>query len=182
MSRSFFRKTAFALAISFTPALCVAQDVFGTLTATIDGAERTWFLTSDNGQSQSHGLTISVANMQSFNLWGQPTEDTIAETKDSLLLGFGVMTVGGNTIPLNASLTYLADGWASGWLANEEEQTVLTLTTLEEVEGGLLVEGRFASTTHYSDNLVSSQVDPSQAKQIDGHFSATLPEALLKDQ
>jgi len=182
MSHFMFRDIALAAALFLAPTFCYAQDVFGTLTATIEGAERSWFLTSDGGQSQSHGLKIAVANMQSFSLWGQPTADTVAEAKDSLLLKFDIMAVGGTTMPLNVSLTYLADGWASGWLANEEGQTVFTLSTLEEVDGGLLVEGSFASTAYYSDNLVSGQVDPSQTMQIDGNFSATLPEALLQDQ
>ncbi|KEO60695.1 hypothetical protein [Thioclava indica] len=177
-----FRHIALTAALFFAPTLCVAQDVFGTLTATIDGTERSWFLTSDGEQSQSHALTIAVANTQSFSLWGQPTADTVAEAKDSLLLQFDIMAVGGNTVPLNVTLTYLADGWASGWLANEADQTVFSLSTFKEVDGGLLVEGSFASTAYYSDKLVSGQVDPSQTKQINGRFSATLPEALLKVQ
>ena len=92
------------------------------------------------------------------------------------------MSVGGKTVPLNVSLTYLADGWASGWLADEGEQTALSLTTLEEVDGGLLLEGRFSSIAYYSNNLMTGQVDPSQKMQIDGTFSANLPETLLKDQ
>jgi hypothetical protein len=180
MSHLWFRQSALAAALFFAPTLCAAQDVFGTLTATIDGTERSWFLTADG--EQSHGMTIAVANMQSFSLWGQPTADTLAEAKDSLLLKFDIMAVGSTAMPLNVSLTYLADGWASGWLANEEGQTTFTLSTLEEVDGGVLIEGSFASTTYYSDNLVSSQIDPSQTMQIDGSFSATLPEALLQDQ
>jgi len=182
MSHLWFRQSALAAALFFAPTFCAAQEVFGTLTATIEGTERSWFLTADGEQSQSHGLSIAVANMQSFGLWGQPTADTVAETKDSLLLKFDIMKVGSTTMPLNVSLTYLADGWTSGWLANEEGQTTFTLSTLEAVNGGVLMEGSFASTAYYSDNLVSSQVDPSQTMQIDGSFSATLPEALLQDQ
>lgn len=182
MSHLMFRDIALTAALFFAPTCCYAQDVIGTLTATIEGTERSWFLTSNGGQSQSHGLNIAVANMQSFSLWGQPTADTVAETKDSLLLKFDVMAVGGNTVPLNVSLTYLADGWASGWLANEGDQTVFTLSTLQEVDGGLFLEGVFASTSYYSDNLVSGRGDPLQTMQIDGTFSAILPETLLKDQ
>jgi hypothetical protein len=182
MSYFTLRDIALAAVLFSAPSYCYAQDVFGTLTATVEGAERRWFLTADGEQSQSQRLTIAVANLQSFSLWGQPTADTVSEAKDSLLLKFDIMAVGGNIMPLNVSLTYLADGWASGWLASEENQTVFTLSTLEEVDGGIFLEGSFASTAYYSDNLVSGQVDPSQTMQIDGRFSATLPEALLKNQ
>jgi hypothetical protein len=182
MSHLVLRHIALTTAFSFLPTLCVAQDVFGTMTATIENTERNWYLTADGEQSQSHGLKIAAANLQSFSLWGQPTEETVAEAKDSLLLKFDIMAVGGNTVPLNVSLTYLADGWASGWLAEEGGQTVFSLSTFEQVEGGLLLEGTFASTTYYSDNLVSGQIETSQTMQIAGTFRAILPEALLKDQ
>ncbi|CUH64863.1 hypothetical protein TG4357_01541 [Thalassovita gelatinovora] len=182
MFLSRYRNTALALALSLMPTFSVAQDAFGTLTARLDGVERTWFLTALEEESQSFGMTVTAASMKSFSLWGQPTAETVAEVKDSLLLGFDVMTVGGSKIPLNVSLTYLADGWKSGWLANEEDQIVFSLTTLEEVGGGLFVEGSFTAAAHYSDTLVSGQVDPSQTMQIEGSFSATLPKALLKDQ
>ncbi|MDX2482536.1 MAG: hypothetical protein QNK42_02615 [Pseudodonghicola sp.] len=170
------------MAISLTPTFCYAQDVFGTLNASLDGVERTWFLTSQDTESHSFGMTVAIANMQSFSLWGQPTDKTVNDVKDSLLLGFDVMSVGSNTIPLNMSLTYLADGWKSGWLANEADQIVFSLTTLEKLDDGILVEGNFAAATNYSDALSSGQVDPSRTMQINGSFSATLPNYLLKER
>ncbi len=182
MLRSMNRNAALALALSLMPTFCVAQDVFGTLNASLDGVERTWFLTSQDTESQSFGLKIAIANMQTFNLWGQSTDETLSEVKDSLLLGFDVMSVGGNTIPLNVSLTYLADGWKSGWVSNEADQIVFSLTTLEEKENGILVEGNFTTAANYSDALASGQVDPSRTMQINGSFSATLPKSLIKKQ
>ncbi|MCI2394389.1 hypothetical protein [Aliiroseovarius sediminis] len=182
MTRSLYRNTALALALLLIPTISVAQDAFGTLTARLDGAERTWFLTSQGAESKSFGLTIAVANMKSFTLWGQPTTETTAEMKDSFLLGFDVMTVGDTVIPLNVSLTYLADGWKSGWLANEEDQIVFSLTTLEEVDDGLFVEGTFSAAAYYSEALTRGEVDPSRTMQVDGSFTATLPNALLTEQ
>ncbi|WP_417809039.1 hypothetical protein [Thioclava sp.] len=182
MSRSMVCNAAFAMAISLTPTVCHAQDVFGTLNASLDGVERTWFLTSQDTESQSFGMTVAIANMQSFSLWGQPTDKTVNDVKDSLLLGFDVMSVGGNAMPLNVSLTYLADGWKSGWLANEADQIVFSLKTLEKVENGILLEGNFSTTANYSDALSSGQVDPLRTMQINGSFSATLPNSLLKKQ
>jgi hypothetical protein len=182
MLRTLYRGTALAMAVSLMPTFSVAQDTFGTLTARLDGVERVWFLTASGEESQSFGMTIAAAQLKSFSLWGQPTAETLAEVKDSLLLGFSVMDVGGSKIPLNVSLTYLADGWKSGWMANEEGQVVFSLTTLDEVEEGLFVEGSFTTAAHYSDALASGQADPSQTMQIEGSFSATLPKALLKTQ
>ena len=180
--RATFRKTALAAAICVAPTFCFAQEVFGTLNASLDGVERTWFLTTHETDSQSFGMTMAMANLQSFSLWGQPTDETVNEIEDSLLLSFDVMTVGDNIVPLNASLTYLADGWKSGWLSNEADQIALTLTKFEEQDDGFLVEGDFTAVANYSDALSSGQFDPSQTMQINGTFSASLPNFIIKTQ
>jgi hypothetical protein len=70
MSFSVYHKAALAAAISLAPTFCFAQDVFGTLNASLDGTEQTWFLTTQDSESQSLGMTIAIANFQSFSFWG----------------------------------------------------------------------------------------------------------------
>lgn len=181
MSFSVYSKAAFVAAISFAPTFCFAQDVFGTLNASLGGTEQTWFLTTQGTESQSFGLTIAIANMQSFSLWGQQTDETVNKIEGSLLLSFDVMSVGDNIIPVNASLIYLVDGWKSGWMSNDANPIVFSLTTVEERDDGVFVEGSFEAVANYSDALSSGQVDPSQAMQINGGFSAVLPSFLMKE-
>ncbi len=182
MSQSIFRNAALATAVFLTPTLCFGQDVFGTIDASLDGAERTWFLTAEGAESQSFGLTMAIANLQSFSFWGQPTEKTIKSLDDTLLLSFDVMSVADQVIPLNVSLTFLADGWKSGWLANEPDQIVFSLTTLEKTEDALRVEGNYAATANYSDALSRGAVDASRTMQINGSFSAVLPNTIIQNR
>jgi hypothetical protein len=113
---------------------------------------------------------------------GQPTDETVNEVEGSLLLTFDVMSVGDSIIPVNASLIYLADGWRSGWLSNEADQIVFSLETLEESDDGVVVEGSFTAVANYSEALSSGQVDLSRTMQINGRFSAALPNFLIQEQ
>jgi hypothetical protein len=182
MSQPNFRTAAFATALLLTPTLCFGQDVLGTLNASLDGAERTWFLTAEGAESQSFGMTMAIANLQSFSLWGQPTEKTVNTLNDTLLLKFDVMSVADQVIPLNVSLTFLADGWKSGWLAGEADKITFTLTTLEKAEDGVRVEGNYAATASFSEALSSGEVDASRTMQINGSFSATLPNSIIQER
>lgn len=182
MTRSILRTATFAMAFFLTPALGFAQDVIGTLNASLDGTERTWFLTAQGDESQTLGLTIPVANLQSFSLWGLPSDKTVKSFDDTLLLQFDVMSVGGQVIPLNVSLTFLADGWKSGWLADEADKINFTLTKLEKDEDGVRLEGSYEATANYSEALSRGEVDASRTMQINGNFSAALPNTILQER
>jgi hypothetical protein len=181
-----FRNAVFAAALSLTPTLSFAQEVFGNITANLDGEERTWFLTAQDNESQSFGLSIAVANMQSFQLWGQPSEDSAQIFEDSLLFTFDIMSVAGQLIPLNAEVIFLADGWKSGWIAGESydeaNDIVLSLTTLEKRDDGVFIEGSFEAAAHYREPLSSGEIDPSRTLQINGSFSAVFPAYILEKQ
>jgi hypothetical protein len=181
MSFLFFRKAVFVFALLITPTISFAQEVFGTINATFEGEERTWFLTSQDSGSQSFGLSMAFANLQTFSLSGQSSSETVSEVNESLLLRFKVMSVGKQVIPLNISVTYLADGWKSGWLANEESGIVFSLTTLEKQGDSVFVEGSFSAVASYSENLIRGEIDVSRTMQIDGNFTATLPPYVLEE-
>ena len=184
MSLSIFRAAVFTTALFLPPLAAQAQEVFGTLDATLDGSARSWVLTGQDGDSQSFGLSIAIANMQSFTLWGKPEAESVSPDKDTLLLSFDVMSVGDQTVVLNASVIFLADGWASGWIGSEAEgdQVKVSLTTLEKTDTGLHIAGSFTATTGYAEPLAGATPDPSRPMQIDGSFNATLPEYALTEQ
>jgi hypothetical protein len=182
MSFSKIHTAIFAAALSLASTISVAQDVIGTITASLDGEERVWFLTMQDTESQTFGLTIAIANLQSFSLWGQPDAQSVQVFKDSLLLSFEVMSVANQVMPVNVSVIYLAEGWQSGWLADDAEKITFSLTTLEKTEEGVVVAGSFDAAANYSEPLAGGDVDASRTMQIIGTFTATLPPALLQDQ
>jgi hypothetical protein len=180
MARSIFRSTILAASLFFAPVTSFAQEVFGTLEASLDGAARSWFLTVKDADSQSFALSIPSAGLQAFSLWGVTDAQNLVEEKQSLLVSFDVMTVGGQLMPLNASVMYLSDGWRSGWLADEEDTVNFSLTALKNDDSGVLVEGRFEATAGYSELLSSGESDRSRTMQINGSFKAVLPPSILQ--
>lgn len=177
-----FRNVVFAVSLLITPGISFAQEVFGTITASFEGEERKWFLTSQDDGSQTLGVLVAVANLQSFTLSGQSSAETVAQINESLLLKFDVMTMGKQVIPLNVSLKYLADGWKSGWLADEDSGIVFSLATLEKQGDGVYLEGSFSAVAEYSENLISGQTDAARTMQIDGSFNGLLPPYVLQER
>ena len=176
------RTAILAAALCVAPGLSVAQDVIGTITASLDGAERTWVLTLDGEESQSFGLTIGAANLQSYSLWGLPDAQSGPSIEDTLLFTFDIMTVGDQVMPVNASVIYLAEGWTSGWSADEPETVTFSLTTLEKTEAGVVMAGSFDAATKYSKPLAGGEVDPARPMQITGTFSATMPAFMIEEK
>jgi hypothetical protein len=185
MSLQIVRSAAFAAAILFAPTASFAQETFGTITASINGQARTWFLTTQDNESQSFGFMFSAANLQSFSLWGQPTDETVTSLKDTLLFTFDVMSVGDQLIPLETTLTYLENGWTSGWHASKSSEPAtmdFSLTTFEKSDDGIFVEGTFEAATGFREPLSSGEIDLSRTLQMNGTFSATLPPFLFEEK
>lgn len=175
MPFSILRTAAVVAALSLAPAVCTAQEVFGTIKASLDGAERTWFLTAQDDESQSFVLKVAAVHLQSFSLWGVPDEQSVQVIDDSFLLTFDIMSVGDQMIVADASVIYLADGWSSGWIADEPEQIAVSLKTLEKREDGVFVEGSFTATANFSAPLAGGEVDTSRPMAIEGAFTALMP-------
>lgn len=181
MTFSILRSATFAAAISFAGTASFAQEVLGTIDASLDGVERTWFLTLEDTDSQTFGMTMSIANLQSFSLWGQPDAETVSTFDDTLLLSFDIMTVAEQVMVANVSVTYLVDGWTVGWMADEAEAVEFTLTTLEQTDEGIVLVGSFEATANYSEQLSAREMDMSRVMQINGSFTATLPPFLIEE-
>lgn len=167
----------FAICATTLAALPAMADTLGTITATMDGEERTWFITAEDGESQS-SFVQPMAGMlmgSSFILWGVPDEDTVATMKDVLMLDATLMRGAGGMIPVNPTTRYLVGGFKDQWVAEEEGQTEMTLTTIEPIDGGLHVAGTFTATANYTQDMTGQEVDRSKIKVISGSFDVTLP-------
>lgn len=163
-----------AATLAAQPALA---ETLGTITATMDGEERTWFITADGGESQS-SLVQPMAGMlmgSSIILWGVPDEDIVATTKDVLTLDATLMRGAGGMMPVNPQARYLVTGFNDQWIAVDEGQTEMTLTAVEPVGDGLHVAGTFTATANYTQDMTDQDVDRSKTKVISGSFDVTLP-------
>lgn len=166
-----------ALCATILAAHPAMADTLGTITATMDGKERTWFITAEDGESQS-SFVQPMAGMltgSSFILWGVPDEGIVATMKDVLMLDATLMRGAGGMMPVTPTARYLVTGFKDQWIAVDEGQTEMTLTTIEPIDGGLHVAGTFTATANYTEDMREQDVDRSKSKVIRGSFDVTLP-------
>ena len=164
-------------AVASLAALPARAETLGTITATIDGAERTWFVTAEGGESQSSFIQpmAGMLNMSSFILWGNPKEDVLATNKDVLMLSATLVRGAGGMMPVTPETRYLVNGFKDQWIAVDEGLTEMDLTTIEPVDGGLHVAGTFTAQANYTQDMMEQDVDRSKTKVITGRFDVTLP-------
>ncbi|MGC9369090.1 MAG: hypothetical protein ACP5DX_06070 [Paracoccaceae bacterium] len=166
--------TGLALALFLVPAGATAQDLLGTIEATVDGQARTWYLTAQDGESQSDFAQI-MRGMNAVSLFGHPTDDSITAVKGALLIDFSLITLGGTPSVADATLQYLEDGYGGGYLATTDGATQVSLDAVEVKDDTLHIEGHFAATAAYSDDIMRQTTDDSRTITLNGSFRATVP-------
>ena len=164
-----------ALVLSLLPACAMAADQLGSITATVDGAEHTWFLTAEGGESQSNATPV-MNGLTSVQLWGHATADSATSVKGALLIDFSLITLGGTPSVADATLQYLVDGYKGGYLATDDDSVQITVTTAEPQDKALHIAGSFTATAAYSDQPMLQLTDDSRQMQITGNFDARLPQ------
>ena len=153
-----------ALAILGLSASAAYADTLGTITATWDGEERTWFITSMDGESQS-SHTDAARVVDGFTLWGNPQESDLAATKGVVSLEFSVTAGPHGKQAIGSSLYYLDSGYSDMWDASADGQTEVTLETFDKTDTAVHVTGSFHATP----------AKAGETREIDGVFDVTFP-------
>ena len=166
------RRALFVLALF--PSFALAGESLGTLTATIDGTEMTWFLTAEAGASQSAAAPVPGLTAIDISLWGNPEEGQLAELKGALLLDFMAMNAAGPQA-LQPEVQWLENGYAGAFVALEEGAASVTLTALEIGEASVTLSGTFEALAGFTDDVATMATDPARTKSIVGSFEASLP-------
>mgnify|MGYP001818386064 CR=1 FL=1 len=171
------RRPAILCALFAAFSVPALAETIGTITATVDGQEKTWYVTAADGESQSSWVQPmpGMLSMSSFSLWGNPSEEEIASVKDVLAIGFTVVRGRGGMTPANPEVQYLVTGFDDQWVATGEGATDLTISELERAGEGVRVAGSFTAHAHYTSDGARLELDRSRGKTISGSFQATLP-------
>lgn len=169
-----FRFVLGLTALSLIPGLALAQDNIGTITASVDGTEMTWYITAEDGESQSGALATMGVPTTDISLWGNPDAGKLAMLTGALVIDFLAMTAGG-PVAVAPELQYLEDGYTGAWIALSDDTVTVTLTALEQSDSTVHVAGDFEATAAFTDDMATMTTDPTRTKHIAGHFEATLP-------
>ncbi len=150
-----------------------AQDVVGTITGTVIEQATTWQMLS--GGDDKPGLWLPMGGgMNLITLFADPLDPPAPNGGGDLHLSFGVMKAGDQTIFFNVEVSYFSPTSNDFFTAPADEGTVLTLTSMEEGDGGIKVQGEFSTTVFLMTDTTTGKVDRDQAIAITGQFDSFL--------
>jgi hypothetical protein len=163
------RTLAALISLSFGTA--ATAETLGRITASIDGgAEKTWFVTSIDGQTQSSWIQAipGSLNMSSASLWGEPNEDRVGSQNEALLLDVYLARQPGGMAGLG-TVTYLETGFRDYW-STEENAVAVTIGDLSAEGDVLTISGSFEAEPTLRVDSSGAPADPPQSKSITGTF------------
>lgn len=161
-------------ALMLLPGLATAQDLLGTISASVDGTEMSWYLTAEGGESQSGARATMGVPMVDISLWGNPAPDQLATLKGALVIDFKAVTTGGARA-MTPEIQYLEDGYAGAWIALTDDVVSVSLTSFDKTDSAVTLAGSFEATAAFTDDMATMQTDPTRTRVITGSFEATLP-------
>ncbi|GKY86790.1 hypothetical protein [Sinisalibacter aestuarii] len=161
-----------ALTFALAPLAANAEQI-GTVTATVDGAEMTWYLAAENGESQSFAMKAGGIPAYNISVWANPEPDVLAALKGALVLDFIVPAAGG--VAMAPGLQFFENGYSGFWVALDEGEISVALSGFEIAEDTISVSGQFEATAAFTDDSSTLETDPNRTKSFSGAFEATLP-------
>ncbi|WP_116134670.1 hypothetical protein [Tropicimonas sp. IMCC34043] len=153
-----------SLCLSALSLSAASAETLGTIEATWDGADRTWFITSGNGESQS-SVDTTAGVMDSVTLWGNPAETDLAATRDVVELSFVTMRGPTGKIATSGEMRYLLNAYQDFWDASEEGRTEVTLTAYDRSDTALHLAGTFEAKADHA----------GESRDVSGRFDVTFP-------
>jgi hypothetical protein len=150
-------------------------ETLGHITASIDGgAEKTWFVTAVDGQSQSSWVQVMPGslNMSSASLWGNTTEDEVGSVNDALLLNVALVRQPAGMAGLG-TVQYLETGFRNFW-SSEENAATVTIADLSADGDLLTISGSFEAEVTLRLDASGTAADPPQRKSVAGTFEVTV--------
>lgn len=147
----------------------IAQDVTGSITATLTGEERVWFITAMKDKSSSHWSEMGP--LTNVNIWGHATDDSIMGSKDALIIQFSLMN--GEVFPDTLSVMFSDSSVPGNYYASDADMTGLNLSRIKDNDGQLTLNGAFSATMAYAESY-GAPPDRENTRHVQGTFEVTL--------
>lgn len=167
--RSYISMFVLSSFVFLTTTFASAQEVVGTITGTLDGEDRVWFITAMGGNSSSY--RSEMGPITNVTIFGHASDDTIMSAKDALIIDFSLMN--GEVFPDTLSVAFSDSSVEGNYYANNDNVATLTLTRIADENGQLTLEGAFTATMAYGASY-GAPLDPENTRAAEGTFSLTL--------
>lgn len=155
-----------------------AEDADGTITATFNGTERTWYVTSmERGGrhiSQSDWSPM-FASQAEVSLFGH-VSPTSQRSNEALMLSFTLNGSGTSATAMEPSITYLSEGLLNNHSSEHDGGEAVVTVENARIDGPILeISGTFSGTLPF--RSMNQSVDPSTRESIvveNGRFDASV--------
>ncbi|TDE34808.1 hypothetical protein [Antarcticimicrobium sediminis] len=171
-SMSYLCPLAVAAVSLFIATGCAAQTETGTMPVIVDGAD--------------YLLSVSVTNKRAKSGWSEavPSFDQVSVNgflekggaiDMNVYVSFGVLTMNGAQTITDADIILTERGTEGGWMTVDSDDPVVTLTTYEKSDAGVLVEGSFSGAPDYRKSLYKMTDERGAVRTVSGSFSILYP-------
>lgn len=161
-----------------TKAAPQVRDSDGVISAKLDGAERSWYITSAeyDGQlmSQSDWSPL-YASVTGVSLFGHTTPTTALSSTEALLVAFSLHDEGGQWTATGPEITWLSGGLMNNHSSSYDGRAAVTIEAAE-FDGDLLtISGTFSGSLPFKSHKPGGETASAAAVTIeDGRFEGVV--------
>ena len=153
----------------------------GTITATFNGVERTWYITSDTLQgqyvSQSDWSRFGDVGPVHVTLFGHTTPTTVLSSREALMIDFSAWADNAERPLESTGVTYLSEGLTNHHTSDVGDDITIALDSLVFDGDTMQLSGTFSGTLGFRSMSGAEPSDGvSEIAVTDGRFSATIRE------
>lgn len=160
-------RTIIAAICLLIPGGALAQDVIGSITATLDGEPRTWQTLQGSGDASYNTYFESFGAFQSASVTGYVEGGSFNRDVLQIVVGF----MDGDTTPLETTVLFVPERMSRMW-ANIDGEPILTI---DSFDGGQIA-GSLSGRLCFKDGMMA-EPDPETCQTIEGTFDTVLPPA-----
>lgn len=161
-------RTALAAACLLIPIGAVAQDVIGSIAATLDGEARTWQTLDGSGSDTSYNTYLDdFGGFQSASITGYVEGAPFNRDVLQIVVGF----MGGDSTPIETTVLFVPERMSQMW-ANIDGEPILTIDSFD----GTQIAGSLSGRLCFKDGMMA-EPDPETCQTIEGTFDTVLPPA-----
>lgn len=137
----------------------------GVITATFNGTERTWYITSAErgGQyiSQSDWSSL-FADQSNVSIMGHVSSSWPFQSREAIMIGFTLQGTGENPSVGDASITYLSGGITNNHSSSHDGNANISVTTASIDGDTLTISGSFSGTLPFKSMSGDADVESTE--------------------
>lgn len=155
-----------------------ARDADGVISARLDGAERTWYITSADydgklmSQSDWSPLYGSVTGV---SLFGHTTPTTALSSTEALLVAFSLVEADGQWTASDPEITWLSGGLMNNHSSTYDGSAAVTIESAEFDGDRLTISGTFSGSLPFKSHKPGGETAAAAPVSIeDGRFEGVV--------